>query len=351
MLNADGQLERGGYGFPEVLHKLPDLRLMTRIARLYHEEGLNQTEVADRLGLTQVAVSRLLKKAEKHGIVRTTVLTPPGTFADLESLLEEKFGLTQAIVGDAMRDSEEFVLNAIGSAAAQFIESTLKAGEVIGISSWSESLLSMVDHMHPPRKAENCLVVQMLGGVGNPSAEQHANRLATRLARLVHGNARFLPAPGVVGSGSAAKVLAQDPYVREVVALFEKVTLALVGVGSIEPSALVASSGNIFSREELEALQKKGAVGDICLRFYDINGRAVNGAFDSRVIGIDLASLRRVPRSVALCGGKRKFPAILGALRGKWFNTLITDQYTAQRLVKAESAKTMPAESPMPNPP
>jgi len=265
-------------------------------------------------------------------------------------LLEEKFGLTQAIVGDAIRDSEEFVLNAIGSAAAQFIESTLKTGEVIGISSWSESLLSMVDHMHPPRKVENCLVVQMLGGVGNPSAEQHANRLATRLARLVHGNARFLPAPGVVGSGSAAKVLAQDPYVREVVALFEKVTLALVGVGSIEPSALVASSGNIFSREELEALQRKGAVGDICLRFYDVNGREVNGAFDGRVIGIDLASLRRVPRSVALCGGKRKFSAILGALRGKWVNTLITDQYTAQRLLKAEPAKTMPAESTVLNP-
>jgi len=343
MLDADGQVEKGGYGFPEALHKLPDLRLMTRVARLYHEEGLNQTEVAARLGLTQVAVSRLLKKAEKHGIVRTTVLTPPGTFADLEGSLEEKFGLTQAIVGDAMRDSEEFVLNAIGSAAAQFVESTLKADEVIGISSWSESLLSMVDHMHPPRKAENCLVVQMLGGVGNPSAEQHANRLATRLARLVHGNARFLPAPGVVGSGSAAKVLAQDPYVREVVALFEKVTLALVGVGSIEPSALVASSGNIFSREELETLQRKGAVGDICLRFYDVNGREVNGAFDGRVIGIDLASLRRVPRSVALCGGKRKFAAILGALRGKWVNTLITDQYTAQRLLKAEPAKTMAA--------
>jgi len=57
-----------------------------------------------------------------------------------------------------------------------------------------------------------------------------------------------------------------------------------------------------------------------------------------------------VPRSVALCGGKRKFSAILGALRGKWVNTLITDQYTAQRLLKAEPAKTMPAESTVLNP-
>src|ERR1700719_984739 len=210
-----------------MIHHGSDLRLMTRVARLYHEEGLTQTEVAKRLGLTQVAVSRMLKKAQESGIVRTTVVTPPGAFTDLEDLLEQKFSLQQAIVGDAVRDSEESVLSAIGSAAAQFLESTLKAGEVIGISSWSTTLLSMVDHMHPISKAENCLVVQMLGGVGNPSAEQHANRLAIRLARLVHGEARFLSAPGLVGSARAAKVLLEDRSVSETVALFADVSLAL----------------------------------------------------------------------------------------------------------------------------
>jgi DNA-binding transcriptional regulator LsrR (DeoR family) len=329
-----------------MIHHGSDLRLIARVARFYHEEGLTQTEVGHRLGLTQVAVSRLLKKADESGIVRTTVVMPPGAFTDLESLLEETFSLNQVIVGDAARDSEESVLSAIGSAAAQFLESTLKAGEVIGISSWSTSLLSMVDHMHPVRKAENCLVLQMLGGVGNPSAEQHANRLAIRLARLVHGEARFLTAPGVVGSARAAKVLLEDRSVSETVALFEKVTLALVGVGALEPSALVASSGNTFSRTELEDLQKSGAVGDICFCFYDANGHKVRGALEGRVIGIDLESLRRVQRSVALCGGKKKLPAILGALRGKWINTLITDQYTAQRLVKAQPTETIAARSP-----
>jgi DNA-binding transcriptional regulator LsrR (DeoR family) len=334
-----------------MIHHGSDLRLMTRVARLYHEEGLTQTEVARRLGLTQVAVSRMLKKAQESGIVRTTVVTPPGAFTDLEDLLEQKFSLQQAIVGDAVRDSEESVLSAIGSAAAQFLESTLKAGEVIGISSWSTTLLSMVDHMHPISKAENCLVVQMLGGVGNPSAEQHANRLAIRLARLVHGEARFLSAPGLVGSARAAKVLLEDRSVSETVALFSNVSLALVGVGALEPSALVASSGNTFSRAELEDLQKSGAVGDICLCFYDAAGRQVRGALDGRVIGIDLESLRRVQRSVALCGGKKKFPAILGALRGQWVNTLITDQYTAQRLVNAQPTETMAIESSAVNPP
>jgi DNA-binding transcriptional regulator LsrR (DeoR family) len=331
--------EESGYRLTEMLHNLPDLRLMTRAARLYHEEGLIQSEIANRLGITQVAVSRLLKKAEAHGIVRTTVVTLPGAFAELEELLEQKFGLSQVIIGEATNDSEEAVRIAIGSAAAQFLESTVKSGEVIGISSWSASLLSTVDQMHAIRKAEDCLVVQMLGGIGSPSAEQHANHLAVRLARLVRGDARFLPVPGVVSSASAVKVLLRDPSVSNTVALFETVTLALVGIGSVQPSALVASSGNVFGKKELEAVQKQGAVGDICLRFYDARGRAVKGNLDGRVIGMTLEDLRRVHRSVAICGGKMKFPAILGAVRGKWINTLVIDQYTAERLAKAQADK------------
>jgi DNA-binding transcriptional regulator LsrR (DeoR family) len=316
---------------------------MTRVARLYYDERLIQSEIANRLGINQVAVSRLLKKAEEHGIVRTTVVTPPGTFAELEELIEHRFGLSQVVIGEAASDSEEAVRAAIGSAAAQFLESTVRSGEVIGISSWSASLLSTVDQMHPIRKVENCLVVQMLGGIGSPSAEQHANHLAVRLARLVRGDARFLQVPGIVGSVSAAKVLLRDPNVSNTLALFEKVSLALVGVGALEPSSLVASSGNIFSKEELETVQNQGAVGDICLRFYDAKGHAVRGTLADRVIGMTLEGLRRVQKSVAICGGRRKFPAILGAVRGKWINTLVTDQHTAERLAKAQPGKTTAA--------
>jgi DNA-binding transcriptional regulator LsrR (DeoR family) len=324
-----------------MVYNVRDLRLMTRAARLYYEEHLIQSEIASRLGITQVAVSRLLKKAEEHGIVRTTVVTPPGAYAELEELLEHRFRLSQVIIAESDSDSEEAVRTAIGSAAAQFLESTVRSDEVIGISSWSSSLLSTVNQMHPVRKVENCRVVQLLGGIGSPSAEQHANHLAVRLAGLVRGDAHFLPVPGIVGSASVAKVLSRDPNVGETMALFEKVTLALVGVGTVEPSALVASSGNIFSWEELQAVQKQGAVGDICLRFYDARGQAVKGPLDERVIGMTLEGLRRIPRSVAVCGGKRKFTAILGAVRGKWINTLVTDQTTGERLAKAQPGKSI----------
>src|ERR1700751_4777114 len=143
------------------MQSFPDIRIITKAARLYYEEQLTQTEIAAKLGISQVAVSRLLRRAEEYGIVRTTVISPPGAFAELEGLLEERFGLSQVVIAEAARDAEEAVLNAIGSAAAQLLETTLKSGELIGISSWSASLLSMVDQMHPVRKLQKCMVVQL----------------------------------------------------------------------------------------------------------------------------------------------------------------------------------------------
>jgi DNA-binding transcriptional regulator LsrR (DeoR family) len=144
----------------------------------------------------------------------------------------------------------------------------------------------------------------------------------------------FLPAPGVTGSAGARTVLLDDPYVRETVRLFPAVTTALVGIGALEPSRLLAESGNVFSADELKLLRRRGAVGDLCLRFFDENGRPVRSALDERVIGMELEQLSQMPRSVGIAGGRRKLRAILGALNGGWINVLITDRLSAERLLK-----------------
>ena len=250
-----------------------ELRLLTRVAQLYYVKGMNQSAIAEQLDLSQATISRLIKRALAEGIVRITVSMPPGIYADLEDALLAKYGLKEVIVVDCESpENEENIQRALGSAAAFYLESTLKKGDVIGISSWSATLLAMVDAMHPFPKSSDARVVQILGGVGNPDAEVHATRLTDRLAKLIQGSATFLTAPGVVGSEEARRILLDDPYVSEAVALFDHITVALVGIGSVQPSQLLARSGNVFSAEELEQVRSEGAVGDICLRFFDANG-------------------------------------------------------------------------------
>jgi len=319
--------------------RLDELRLLTRISRLYYVQGLSQATIASQLDLSQARVSRLLQRAEREGIVRITISTPRGVYADLEEELQEIYGLKQAIVVDCTDDDEDQIVRDIGAAAAYYVETTLKQNEVIGISSWSAALLAMVDAMQPLPKGLNAQVVQILGGVGNPAAEVHAARLTQRLASLVAGSATFLPAPGIVGSCEAREILMGDPYVCESVALFGRVTLALVGIGALEPSKLLLSSGNTFSIEELAMLQRAGAVGDICLHFFDSDGKPVITPLDERVISMPLEQLKRVKRSVGVAGGQRKQLAIRGALLGGFINVLITDQFTAQALIRRTSLR------------
>jgi DNA-binding transcriptional regulator LsrR (DeoR family) len=317
---------------------------MTKIARLYHERGVNQPEIARRLHLSQARVSRLLKQAEAEGIVRTTVVVPEGIQTALEDALEERYGLREAVVVECLEDTEEGMIHDLGVATAAYLEASLTGGDVVGISSWSATLLAAVDAMRPLSRTGAERVLQLFGGVGNPGAEAHAARLTQRFAELTGARPTFMLAPGIAASPEAREALVQDQFVGEALAALDEVTLALVGIGALEPSPLLQRSGNIFSEQELAALGTLGAVGDICLRFYDAEGSPVASDFDRRVIGTTLDQLRAVDRCVGVAGGARKYDAIRGALRGRWINVLVTDHHTAERLLAEPAAAHSPAE-------
>jgi DNA-binding transcriptional regulator LsrR (DeoR family) len=153
------------------------------------------------------------------------------------------------------------------------------------------------------------------------------------MAQMVKGTAVYLPIAGILSTPTARDILMAEEVTQQAVRLFEHVTTALVGIGAIEPSPLLAQSGNIFSEAELELLRKNKAVGDMLLRFYDQNGSLVSTGLEKRVISMTLEQLSKVSCAIGVAGGVRKYPAILGALRGKWINILVTDQFTARRLV------------------
>jgi DNA-binding transcriptional regulator LsrR (DeoR family) len=310
-----------------------ELRLMTKIAYLYHKQNFKQSEIARQLDLSQATVSRILKRAEEEEIVRITVNIPTGIYSGLENELCSKYGLKSAVVVHCEDESDDAVFHYLGSAAAYYVETTLGKNEVVGLSSWSSTLLGMVNSMHRLPKASHAKVVQMLGGMGNPSAKIYAARITEQFANLVQGEAIYLPAPGLARSQDVRDDLMTDPYVREAFDLFHKITLAIVGIGSVEPSKLLASSGNVFSNEELKALQDAGAVGDICLRFFDVHGAEVNLPLDKRVVSIRLDQLSHTKRIVGVAGGPRKLNAVRGALNGKHINVLITDHTSAKALM------------------
>ena len=315
--------------------RLEELRLMAKVSRMYYEHSLRQTDIVERLGLSQSSVSRLLKRARDERIVRVSVVVPPGVHIDLEERLQSLYGLRDAVVVDVdeAETTSEQVLKTIGAAAAHYVEAILQRGEVVGVSSWSRALLAMMDMMPRVPYQTGAKVVQMLGGIGDPTKDTHASALTRQFAALVRGEPKYLPAPGVVRAAESRDFFLADRFVRETLDLFPSITLALVGVGAVAHDYKTSSSAVVFSSEELDDALSRGAVGDLCLRFYDSDGKPVETALDDSVIGISLESLRAVSRCIAVAGGQEKVTAIRGALRGGWINGLITDRLTAEALV------------------
>ncbi len=315
------------------LSPLDEQRLLVKVSKMYYEEGLAQDELVLRLNLSRSKISRLLQQARDEGIVQITVITPRHLFSDLENRLEKTYGLYEAIVVKAnVGDSREIITHELGIAAAGYLERTVGPTTVLGIS-WGSTLHGMVAALrsnHLPKTK----VVQIIGGLGQPEAEVHATDLCHRLARSLGGQLLLLPAPGIVATQQARDVLLNDVFVQRTIEMFDHLDLAFVGIGAPNPDSVLMIDGSIISEQELNDLLKDGSVGDIALRFFDQNGRAVHSEIDNREIGISFEQLKHIPRVVGIAGGPEKIQAIQGALRGKFINVLITDSVNAERLLQ-----------------
>ena len=300
---------------------------------MYHEQGLKQPQIAELLHVSQAKVSRLLKRAEELGIVRVVIVPPPGGHSELEEALVARFGLLDAVVADAPSGDEKAITSAVGAAAASYLEEVLLGHERIGISSWSETLLAMVTVLSKRPQAVADSVTQVIGGVGIPAAQVQATRLTEQLATLTGGQPYFLPTPGVVSGRALRDAMLAEPYVTQVVDAWSQLTVLLAGIGSLDPSPLLRESGNAIAESDQDVLRGLGAVGDICLRFFDAHGRHVDSDLDGRVIGIEPEALLAVPRRIGVAGGPRKHSAIRAAVLGGWVNVLVIDVQTAEALL------------------
>ena len=320
-------------------------RLMIKVARLYHSHGLRQTEIAERLAISQSRVSRLLTQAEEAAIVRTVVAVPPRIHAELEEGVEARYGLSEVHVIDAVSDDEAELARDLAHTTASLLSESSFEASTIGFTSWSKTMREMVDTLQPLRtRTKN--VVEMLGDLGPPEVQHGAARSTQRLASMTGGQPVFLRTPGVAPNRAVKELLLdRDPYAREALAMLDSIDFALVGIGACDLDPGLRSRDGFFSQGQFEEMRRRGAVGEVCLHFLDADGAPVDSDLDELVIGVTSDQLRTARRRWAAAGGLRKHDAIRAAVKGGWIDTLVTDVRTAEFLLSGPDP-TRPAELP-----
>jgi len=310
-----------------------DFRLLAKVSKLYYESNLNQDEIVSRLHISRSTISRLLAQARQEGIVRIVVIPPSGTYAELEAAIEEKYAVSEVVVTDVPApESPQMIARGLGAAAASYLLRVINEMDVVGVS-WGYTLRGMVAALEP-KDFPNVRIVQMTGGIGKPESESHATELCHQLARTLSCKLALLPAPGVVHSKQTREVYLMDEHVRTAINLLPNITLAFVGIGSLNSYSISVRDETILTQADLDEAVANGAVGDIALRFIDSDGQSVQSGLSERIIGTDLDHLRQIPRVVGVAGGTNKIEPIRASLRGKLIDVLITDQTTAEALVK-----------------
>jgi DNA-binding transcriptional regulator LsrR (DeoR family) len=144
----------------------------------------------------------------------------------------------------------------------------------------------------------------------------------------------YLNAPIMVDNPEVAAALRKDHSIREVLELARHVDLALLGIGSTNPEVSTQYHSGYITFEDLRRLEKAGAVGSMCASFFDRQGEGIVAPWlDSCMIGVTWEDLKQLGTVIAVAGGRRKAPAIMGAVRSGIVTMLVTDDAAAEAVL------------------
>lgn len=305
-------------------------RLMVKIAQMYYHENMSQSEISKRLGIYRTTISRILKKARENGIVTININSKFNYCYELEDELENGFGLRECIVVPENTGLEENGKKAVAKAGADFLKRIAKDGDNIGFA-WGSTIAYLSDELRNCRPT-SINVVPLVGGPGNIVSDYHVNSIISKVAKAFNCKAHYLYAPAITEKKETKEAIINDSNFSSILKLWDRVNIAVLGIGSPTKSSNMIWMG-FFENEDFTYLEKENVVGDICSRFYDINGRLIESDINDRTIAVELEKLRDMEYSIGIAESLEKVPAILGALRGRFINTLITTEQTAKLLL------------------
>ncbi|MBD3763199.1 MAG: sugar-binding transcriptional regulator [Rhodobacterales bacterium] len=303
-----------------------------QVAWMYYQDGRNQQEIAETLGISRATVVNYLAEAREKGLIRITLAAPAFTTHRLALALTDRFGLRGAYVIPDEGVAEEEAFLRVVRGAANWLPDLIAPGDRLGVA-WGRTVYELAE-MVEPTPVEDLAVLQLVGSMATPygfTAEACSTRLAQRLgARCLN-----LHAPAILSRAALAADLRDEPILKAQLDQLETVNKLLFSVGTANPDSHIVLSG-LATRADLGWYVGQGAVGVICGRFIDAAGQALPGPMEDRMIGIPLPRLVGLEMGILVTPGLDKVAATRAAIRGGYVTHLVTGTTVAEALLAAD---------------
>jgi len=305
-------------------------KLLSKVARLYYIENLLQKDIAKKLCISRVAVSRLLSKAKVQKIVEIKINKPDGNYQDMELKIEEKFKINECVVVPSY-DNDLNIFKEMADLLSNILDRMVVNNDYIGVS-WGTSLGVISEYLTVEKK-ENIKVIPIIGGLGDIDKGINSNSIAKNFAGSFGGISYVINCPAVLESVENKKLLENDSNINQIFKLSEKINIAIVGASDLgTESSLYKFS--YYSKKDFDYLTKLGAVGVVNLGSIDKNGNHVPNVIDERTIALSIDKLKKIKNVILIAISKRKKDVIKAVLKSRMIKVFLTDEETAKAILE-----------------
>ena len=312
---------------------MDDLELMVSVARMYYQRGLKQEEIARRVKVSRASISLLLTEARRRGIVEITIRNPLEDHAELSRKLAAEFGLQRCVVVPTSIRETDILIDLTASRAAEIFDEEAKSGDAVGIA-WGRTCHAFMDRYHARGFLHGMQVIPMIGGSNRTMQRYQLNEIVRSFAEKLQGTPSFIHAPALAASREDYELYMGSSSMKAVMELWRRIDIAVVSVGA-PPVSQEFDGSRVAVQRRAPTAPDALPIGDICARYFDVRGRFVEDELSSRIIGIPVESLRRIPKILCVVGGLEKAYSLLGALKTGLITILVTDETTATAVLAA----------------
>ena len=302
------------------------------VAEMYYIEGLGQSDIAQKVGVTRSMVSRMLTEARLQGIVEIRIVRPVRSDHELEEAIKRKFEIEFVNVVSIEDPKPEKLVKFLGRAAAEVLRKQLRPQMSIGVA-WGTAVSATVDAFQVMREP-TIKIVQLVGAQGARLVDYDGHTIVKQLAEKLGGEGYYINAPYICQTPEIAQSLRETIGIKETIGMGKKVDIALLGIGTTEIEFSSFYLSGLLSEKEIKVIRESGVVGDIASNYFILDGTPYKDEFLDRIITIKIEDLQQIPIRIGIAGGSAKVNAIKGALNSNLINYLVTDNLTAKLIVK-----------------
>ena len=305
---------------------------LSEIAKLYYEDGLTQEEIARRVGLSRPLISRKLVEARKLGVVKIFINSEVDHIVEMERRIRSAFSLKGLKIEPVPGDDPKLGARLAAKCAASYFAGFIGEGDRVA-TAWGRALNTVAD-CFPQLDCSVDLVMQCVGNIDNINSSIGMDGMITKLSRRLNAREAFTFSwPIVVSSPIIANTILFDERVRALLESAKSCNKLMASLSFADRKDCLYNLGYLTSRD-IDGLEAAGAVGNICHRFYDREGRSVAPEVDSRIIGISLEDIRRMDCVMACVAGPDKSLPLYYALKNQFIDVLVLDSFNAEALVR-----------------